>query len=343
MRIIDFQDLIRAMPYKNQSFEIKRKNWKINNHEDYIDGIFTLNDSITLNRYDLYNPKLDTKEFIFKTLMWGYPTKGRGKNIENILEDTNLEKLIKILNDYKDSEISNDQLKNDINAIEGLGLSTMTKFTHFLNTFIDGNKAVILDQQIIGVINSGQFKEFDTITGLTYDNAQKYYYEYLKIIGKLSDSINVDPDQIEMFLFTFGRILSPLKERNRYSFQDKMDSVGDGHFLNNRETLVIDAKRKRKEFGSEESDYRKRLLESYKTLLSIKRNLFTATLNIAMAGELREMEKVFRPGDIYEFSIEQFRNSNDLNLNKLVGLYDQLESVMSSMGNINGIKEDEIL
>ena len=74
--------------------------------------------------------------------MWGYPTKGRGKNIEKMLETENLERLKKILSNYKSSEISIDQLRKDIKSIPGLGLSTITKFTHFLNTTINGNKAV---------------------------------------------------------------------------------------------------------------------------------------------------------------------------------------------------------
>ncbi len=231
MKIIDFKDLIKAIPYKNQSFEIKRKNWIINNQEEYLNEIFKFQDIITLNRFDLYNPELDTKEFIFKTLMWGYPTKGRGKNIEKILENRNLEKLIEILNDYRDREVLYEKLKNDMKSIPGLGISTMTKFTHFLNSFINGNKAVILDWQIIELLKRDKFEEFRAITKINYENAQTYYPEYINIVRELSDNLKVEPDQIEMFLFTFGRNLSPLDRRNNYTFQDKMDSGGDGYFV----------------------------------------------------------------------------------------------------------------
>lgn len=89
--------------------------------------------------------------------MWGYPTKGRGKNIDNLLSKNSLKTLTKILNTYRNDDISIDQFKKDIKHISGLGISTISKFTNFLNTTINGHKAVILDLQIINTINKGTF------------------------------------------------------------------------------------------------------------------------------------------------------------------------------------------
>ncbi|WP_369075239.1 hypothetical protein [Tenacibaculum piscium] len=183
-----------------------------------IDWIFKEKETITLNRFDLLNSAFDLDSFILKTLMWGYPTKGRGKNIEKMLETENLERLKKILSNYKRSEISIEQLRKDIKSIPGLGLSTMTKFTHFLETTINGNKAVILDIQIIEAINTQRFEEFNHLKGITYENAPKRYSEYLETINKLSKSLKAEPDQIEMFLFTFGRTLSELKGEECYDY-----------------------------------------------------------------------------------------------------------------------------
>lgn len=55
-----------------------------------------------------------------------------------------------------------------------------------------------------------------------------------------------------------------------------------------------------------------------------------------MLGELAEINKVFAVGDTYNFVIEQFRGTPDTNLNKLIGFFDELESLMNSMANING-------
>ncbi|MDW5288749.1 hypothetical protein [Formosa sp. PL04] len=208
MNITKYKEFIREFPYLNQSFDIKKQNWKIESQQQKIDQIFNESEIITLNRFDLFNSKFDLENFIFKTLMWGYPTKGRGKNIENMLEVKNLEHLINILENYRDSEISIKQLKDDLKSLPGLGLSTLTKFAYFLNSTINGNKAVIFDIQIIEAINTGRFEEFNHLKGITYGNAPKRYPEFLKTINELSKSINAEPDQIEMFLFTFGRRLS---------------------------------------------------------------------------------------------------------------------------------------
>ncbi len=219
MKITDYKNLIKVLPYLEHSFDIKNSNWNgINNQKEIIEDIFKdgkiievgkkEDKIINISRNDLYNSSNDLEKFILKTLMWGYPTKGRGKNIENMLEENNFQKLISVLENYKGNEITIEQLKKDINEIKGLGLSTLTKFTHFLNTTIEGNKAVILDIQIIEVISSGKFEEFKTLNGIiSYDNAIKHYTKYLEIINNLSEEMEVEQDQVEMFLFMFGRIL----------------------------------------------------------------------------------------------------------------------------------------
>lgn len=94
----------------------------------------------------------------------------------------------------------------------------MTKFTHFLNTKINGFKTVILDNQIIEAIHTERFEELNSLKGIKYENAVRKYVDYIKLIDKLSKQTRSEPDQIEMFLFTFGRNLSELKgEEGDYS------------------------------------------------------------------------------------------------------------------------------
>lgn len=214
MRLIEFKNLINELPFNHQSFDIKRKNWLIHTREKELNNIFKDSDSININRFDLINSKENITEFILKTLMWGYPTKGRGLNLINLLEDENFSQLKNILVKYRNQDITISQLKYDIKSIKGLGLSTITKFTHFLNTTIEGRKAVILDLQIIEAINTGRFEEFDSLKGISYQNALNKYLNYIKIVSELSEKLKVKPDQIEMFLFTFGRVLSDLNHKN---------------------------------------------------------------------------------------------------------------------------------
>lgn len=209
MRIADFELLIQKLPFRNQSFDIKKTNWKCKNQTVLIDRIFNGKEIITLNRFDLINSSYNIEEFIIKTLMWGYPTKGRGNNIDNLLKPENFEKLSETLKLYNESEISLETLKKDL-KIEGLGLSTLTKFTNFLNTRINGYKAVILDNQIIEAINTRRFEELNSLIGINLNNAPKKYIDYLKLIDQIANKMHTQPEQVELFLFIFGRNLSEI-------------------------------------------------------------------------------------------------------------------------------------
>jgi len=61
-----------------------------------------------------------------------------------------------------------------------------------------------------------------------------------------------------------------------------------------------------------------------------------------MTGEMADINKTFIVGDTYDFDIEQFKGKPDINLNKLIGFYDELENLMNSLSNINGITDEEL-
>ncbi len=208
MRITAFKNLIKEIPFYYQAFDIKKEIWKDIPQQDLLNQIFDNKKSITINRFDLYCSSSELDIFILKTLMWGYPTKGRGKNIDNLLEYRNFSELINVLRNYRNSKITLNILQNDLKKIRGLGLSTITKFTHFLDAKINGNKALILDNQIIEVINTKRYEELKELEGISYGNAVKKYQLYTEIMGSLAKEMKVSIDQVEMFLFTFGRILS---------------------------------------------------------------------------------------------------------------------------------------
>jgi hypothetical protein len=212
VKLTNFGNFIKELPCQNLGFDIKRQNWKVQSQQNNIDRIFNGADIITLNRFDLETASKNTTDYILKTLMWGYPTKGRGKNIDNLLSEHSLAKLTETLNDYRNKEITVNQLKTDIKNISGLGLSTMSKFTSFLNTTINSHKAVILDIQIINAINRGTFEEFNSLKKITYVNALNKYEDYISIIDELSHKTKAKPDQIENFIFLFGRSISDIKK-----------------------------------------------------------------------------------------------------------------------------------
>lgn len=210
--IFEYKDFIRSFPYKKQSFLIERKNWGeiISNH-DYLEKIFSTygnGKKVRLNREKLFEDAKSTEEFIFKVLLWGYPTKGRGNNIKILLEKENLEELKIILEKYKNNNVSTEELVGDVSKIKGLWISTMSKFLYFLNAKIDGFKALILDNQILNVINRKRILELDQLSTLTREKAVKEYSRYLEKMSELSKELECEPDQIEIFLFSFGKNVS---------------------------------------------------------------------------------------------------------------------------------------
>ncbi len=90
------------------------------------------------------------------------------------------------------------------------------------------------------------------------------------------------------------------------------------------------------------SVYRDKLLMAYKYLLKVHEELLTRTINVAMTGEMADINKTFIAGDTYDFDIEQFTGTRDINLNKLIGFYDELVNLMNSLSNLNGITEEEL-
>jgi hypothetical protein len=88
--------------------------------------------------------------------------------------------------------------------------------------------------------------------------------------------------------------------------------------------------------------YRENIISTYKYLLSVRENLITHSINIAMNGELSHINETFEEGDIYQFDMDQFRGTKDINLEKITEFYDELENLMNTLANINAIKEEDL-
>lgn len=126
---------------------------------------------------------------------------------------------------------------------------------------------------------------------------------------------------------------------SRSHLQDKMNSSGAGGIVveDDSENILSHS-----EPDVAEDIYRKRLIEAYQNLLDFKNELFTNALNLAMAGELKEIDSAFEEGDTFTFTIEHLEDSKDINLQKLVEFLKQLDGLMGALSNINAIQEDEL-
>lgn len=215
MRITDYEELIRQLPYENQAFDVKRENWKDVAQSEIISEIFRDQKSVTISRFELFHSTWDIKSFVIKLLMWGYPTKGRGKNIENLLLPENFELLISKLSlAIEKKNISIQEVKELINGIKGIRLSTLSKILYFSRLNVESFPALILDQRVLNALNGdSKFQDsgIEKFKNINYTNAINSYVDYLAFINDLAIQMKVLPDQIEIFLFMFGTSLKELE------------------------------------------------------------------------------------------------------------------------------------
>ena len=89
-------------------------------------------------------------------------------------------------------------------------------------------------------------------------------------------------------------------------------------------------------------DYRKRLIDTSNLLIVQRRELFTSMLNLACEGPLKEVNEAFQIGEEFTFSTDDLKNTDDANLNLLLKSHESINLLISSLININAIKEEEL-
>jgi hypothetical protein len=88
--------------------------------------------------------------------------------------------------------------------------------------------------------------------------------------------------------------------------------------------------------------YRNRVIETLVLLGEIRNQLFTQIVNIASDGEMKEILIVFKEGDYYTFEMDQFENSSDANIVRLMALCKEIEVTFDSIQNVNAVADEEI-
>ena len=204
----EYKDLILAMPVKEQAFTTKRTTWVKKIDSKILDEIFKGKSELKISRENvLTNCPLNI--FIYYVIMWGYPRGMRGQaNDAEIFKNINL--ISEIINKPKRNSLKEEDwesIHKSLSSIKGLGVSTISKLLYF-RTFKFGDfNALILDDRLLRVFQNGEFKEFEKLKNLKRTNAMSKYLYYLEIMHETAKEIGVSPENIEMFLFTFGNNL----------------------------------------------------------------------------------------------------------------------------------------
>ena len=112
MELTTYTDLIKHLPYKEQSFETNKETWvKYAGHPKFsrfYTEVFT-GSSATISRTDLFlAAKGDFSIAVYAIILWGYPRNMRGNSFKGVLENTHiLEELIQISQNITVQEFEN--------------------------------------------------------------------------------------------------------------------------------------------------------------------------------------------------------------------------------------------
>lgn len=201
--IKDYYDLISLIPVNQQSALIKKTIWGGFEKEDPINAIFGDKQEVEISREDVFSED-DIEKKAIMVLMWGYPTGGRGKNIEKIIKK--FDTLVCILesvkgNNFTMTEAKADNLIKGLDSISGVGISTWSKFLYFFNVSIDSMKCQIFDEKIVDSLNKKQFEDLGIDS---WSHTKEDYFRYIELVNNLATSMKVLPEQIELFLFYYN-------------------------------------------------------------------------------------------------------------------------------------------
>lgn len=89
--------------------------------------------------------------------------------------------------------------------------------------------------------------------------------------------------------------------------------------------------------------YRTSVIESLQLLESVRDQVLTQIVNISANGEMKEVLDIFEEGDYYTFDMDQFEDSKDINIQKLLNLCKSIEVVYDCIQNVNAVRREELI
>lgn len=213
MNIDRYKILISNLPVRQQCFTTKRTTWlKAENEISWLkqlnDKIFGDKSTLTISRQDIFETN-EPREIIIKTIYWGYTGGMRGNHFVNILKHIdNIENALLSLREKSNPTTADfNSLTETFKNVSGLGLSTYSKLLYFFKISFNDNPCLILDQRLIDVFASKSYANFQQLSNIRYDNAEKKYLDFLQLAKQVASNIETEGENIELFLFTFGNNL----------------------------------------------------------------------------------------------------------------------------------------
>jgi hypothetical protein len=200
IKSLNFKQIIQKLDVGRHTIHVNPKPWqKILNDANICHPILKSSGFYSISRSHLLRMQnKKSKDKCLEILMWGYSSGGRGHNIENALKS--LDRIADVASQTMPKWID---YYNTLNQIEGIGISTITKFAYFYGHTFNGYKPVILDDQIAKTLKSKVWTNAPIPVG-NRSMWQYKYVNYLEEINELANSLKVNADQIELFLYLLG-------------------------------------------------------------------------------------------------------------------------------------------
>jgi hypothetical protein len=212
MKISTFSNLISYFPVFYQAFWSKRDTWetslKIKKLPGELEAIFGDEKWVFISRGDIFNETkktpLNIERVLFMTILWGYPAGLRSDYFPSLLKYKDyIIRLLEIAQEeggVKDW----DSHFSIVRKIRGVGLSLYSKLLYFLKIKVENYDPLILDLRIMDVFENEVFEDFRQLSNIRYHNAPKNYVKYLKAMKSVAEKLNIEADNLEMFLYLFG-------------------------------------------------------------------------------------------------------------------------------------------
>lgn len=202
--INDFEDTLKELPLGDHMVAVRRMSWariSYDGKEELENAIFNGFDQVCLSR-KMIHEETDPKRKIIMTLMWGYPTGGRGNNLAKTLHQLGMLSLI--MKKYQGKDLCEKEFRTfykGLSAIDNLGMSTITKLLYFFDISIDGNRCLILDMVVEKSLNNGNLLEF---RDQNWRQSVSDYCRFVKVSGEIAKTLKLESDRIELFLFAYN-------------------------------------------------------------------------------------------------------------------------------------------
>ena len=213
LKLSNYTELIKQLPYEKITYDETRKetweNFAVDaSFSKFFNKAFAKEESVRYSREELFiKARNDVEEGIFSIVLWGYPSGYTRANTMARLFPWLLESLASLKNllGNKNSIDFSDMKK--FPKVKGVGLSTFSKFLYFFNFKIGNSKCLILDSKIIKVLQTNEFEELENLKIITDHNKLECYPIYVETMNLIAKANGYEPDQLELFLFMFGRNL----------------------------------------------------------------------------------------------------------------------------------------